>query len=57
MSGLVDSDTGLAFGTALNFQDAIGGAGLIVTTSAPSPLDLYWGTDVLYWGTDDLQWG
>ena len=37
MSGLVDTDTGLAFGDSLQSQTAIGGAGLTVVVNAPPP--------------------
>lgn len=34
MAGLIDSTTGLAFGTGLEFQQPIGGAGLIINAGS-----------------------
>ena len=57
MSGLVDSDTGLAFGTSLIWQDAIGGAGLTIVTETVEQ-ELLWGTgNFLLWGALFLVWG
>ena len=57
MSGLVDSDTGLAFGDSLIWTDAIGGAGLTIVTSNVVGGELFWGTDALMWGALILTWG
>lgn len=50
MSGLIDTDTGLRFGTGLQWGTPIGGAGLdIVTTTTPATAMLYEdGTPMLY---------
>ena len=37
MAGLIDSTTGLAFGTGLQFQTQVGTAGLNITTGGPAP--------------------
>ena len=58
MSGLVDSDTGLAFGDSLVWQDEIGGAGLTIVPNETPELELEWGTgNLLLWGGDFLTWG
>lgn len=38
MPGLIDSDTGLTFGTGLQWQAAIGGGGLINVTTPPGEM-------------------
>lgn len=37
MAGLIDSTTGLSFGTSLQWQTYIGGPGLIIQTVTPPP--------------------
>lgn len=39
MSGLIDSTTGLVFGSGLEWQTPIGGGGLTIVTTAPTPPD------------------
>lgn len=57
MGGLVDSDTGLAFGESLVWQDPIGGDGLVIVTETPE-LELLWGEgNFLLWGGLFLTWG
>jgi len=56
MSGLIDSDTGLAFGVGLQFQTPIGGAGLDIETETPE-VELLWSADFLVWDTLNLTWG
>jgi len=53
MPGLVDATTGLEFGTGLQFQTAIGGAGLDITTGVIPAGTLYWGSADLLWGAGD----
>jgi hypothetical protein len=59
MPGLIDSDTGLAFGVGLQFQTPIGTAGLIIGPQGTTQLELVWGgfNDFLKWGVLDLVWG
>lgn len=56
MSGLIDTDTGLAFGEGLQFQTQIGTAGLTIETESPE-MELLWGSDFLVWDTLNLTWG
>ena len=56
MSGLVDSTTGLEFGTGLQFQTPIGGAGLDINAGAVGG-ELFWGAEALMWGALILTWG
>ncbi len=37
MAGLIDTITGLIFGTGLEFQTPIGGAGLTIQVNTPPP--------------------
>ena len=59
MSGLIDDDTGLAFGDSLQFQTPIGGAGLTIVVGGDTPeLELEWGAgNLLVWGGTFLTWG
>lgn len=58
MSGLIDTDTGLSFGTGLEFQTGLGGVGLTIAPSGPTPeMELLWGTDFLKWDALFLTWG
>lgn len=41
MPGLIDSATGLSFGTGLQFQTKIGGSGLAISGGLPAPLAYY----------------
>jgi len=59
MPGLIDSDTGLAFGEGLQFQTQIGTASLIIGPEGTTQLELVWGgfNDFLMWGLYELVWG
>ena len=57
MAGLIDDNTGLAFGEGLQFQTPIGGGGLIIDGGVVSRY-LEWGSgDFLLWGGVFLAWG
>lgn len=57
MSGLIDSDTGLAFGTGLQFQTEIGTASLIIGPGGTTQEELFWGAEELLWDVEILIWG
>lgn len=57
MAGLIDSSTGLDFGTGLQWQTPIGGAGLDIVTETVAQ-ELLWGAgNFLEWGALLLVWG
>lgn len=57
MSGLIDSDTGLAFGEGLQFQNEIGTGSLIIGPEGTTELELFWENQLLVWNGLDLIWG
>lgn len=57
MSGLIDTTTGLSFGTGLEFQTGLGGTGLTIGPTETPELELLWGGDFLKWDTLFLTWG
>lgn len=57
MAGLIDSDTGLCFGSGLQFQTQIGTASLIIGPLGTTELELFWGGFELQWGGIILVWG
>lgn len=56
MNGLIDSPTGLDFGTGLQFETQIGTAGLIIELSPNSPAPLVWNAIPIVWDGLDLLW-
>lgn len=57
MAGLIDSTTGLDFGTGLQWQTAIGGDGLTIVTETIAQ-ELLWGAgNFLVWDVLLLVWG
>lgn len=54
--GLIDSDTGLAYGESLQWQTAIGGAGLAVVASPSATFLEQWGPDGLALNFTDGYW-
>ncbi len=59
MPGFIDSDTGLAFGSSLQWMTPIGGATLIIGPQGTTQEELTWGSfdSFLLWGAAQLVWG
>ena len=57
MAGLIDSNTGLDFGTGLQFQTEIGTGSLIIGPGGTTQEELFWGSDELVWDVLVLIWG